>query len=102
LAVVVSAVVFTVRVVVPLLPGVTVRVDGLRLQVGRCTAPVGEFVSAQLRFMVPEYVLPAVRVVVVVTLAPGITAAGAGTWIETAETVTVAVPMEPLYAPFPP
>jgi hypothetical protein len=99
--VVVSAVVFTVRVVVPLWLDAIVRVDGLRLHVGRCTATMGELVRVQLRFMVPEYVLPAVRVVVVLTLAPGITPAGADTRIETAETVTVVVPLKLLYAPFP-
>jgi hypothetical protein len=53
-AVVEAAVVFTVSVDVPLPPEARVRLVGLSAQVGRLCAPVGEVVSEQLKFIVPE------------------------------------------------
>ena len=92
-AVVEAAVVFTVKTVVAFLPEVTVTVIGLRLQVGRLTAPEGEPVSEQVKFSVPEYVLPAEMVPVDVPLAPGIIGAGAAKAITACATVTEAVPL---------
>jgi hypothetical protein len=53
MAVVVAAVVFTVKTVVPLPPGMIVTLVGLKPQVGRLCALVGEPVSVQLKFIVP-------------------------------------------------
>jgi hypothetical protein len=53
-AVVEAAVVFTVKTVVALPPEAIVTLAGLRLQVGRLTAPDGELVSEQTRSNVPE------------------------------------------------
>jgi len=75
--------VFTVKTVVPLPPEASVTLVGFKLQVGRLCAPVGELVRAQVRFIVPENVLPAVSVAVADALAPGDTEDGAGTAITT-------------------
>jgi hypothetical protein len=48
-----AAVVFTVSTLVPVPPEVTATLAGFMVQVGRLCAPVGEVVSAQLRFRVP-------------------------------------------------
>jgi len=88
-----AAVVVTVRVVVLLPEAASVTLAGFRLQAGRLCAPEGLCVSAQVTFMVPEYVLPALSVTAAVALLPGATADGAGIDISTAETVTVAVPV---------
>ncbi len=53
-ALVVEAVVFTVKTVVALPPDVMVTLAGLRLQVGAFCAPVGEAVREQARLRVPE------------------------------------------------
>lgn len=88
--------VFTVKVLVPLPPDEIEIVAGFKLQVGRLCAPVGEPVSAQLKFIVPEYVLPAARVTMAVALAPGVTGDdGLGAEIITWETVMVVVALEP-------
>lgn len=92
-AVVEAAVVFTVKTVVPVPSDAIVTLAGFKLQVGRLCAPVGLPVRAQVRFIVPENVLPAVRVTVAVALAPGDTADGAGAVITAWETVTVLVPL---------
>jgi hypothetical protein len=65
---------------------------GLKLQVGRLSAPAGEEVSEQVNPMVPEYVLPVAIVAVVTEVAPAATGGAAGTVITTSETVTIAVP----------
>ena len=49
-----AAVVFAVKVVVPVPPDAIVTLAGLRPQVGRLTAPVGELVREQVTFIVPE------------------------------------------------
>jgi hypothetical protein len=49
-----AAVVERVRTEVALPPDLRLAVAGSRLQVGSPTAPVGDLVSAQARFMVPE------------------------------------------------
>lgn len=54
-----AAFVFMVTVVVVLPPAAIMTLAGLRLQAGRLCAPAGETARAQVRFMVPEYVLPA-------------------------------------------
>jgi hypothetical protein len=96
-----AAVVFTVKTVVPVPSDAIVTLAGFKLQVGRLCAPVGELVRAQVRFIVPENVLPAVRVTVPIALAPGDTADGAGTVITTCETVTAVVPLALAYVPSP-
>jgi hypothetical protein len=80
-----------------------VTLAGLKLQVGRLCAPVGELVRVQVIFIVPEYELPAVSVAVAVALAPGVIGDGdsAETEITTEETVTVVVPLEVLYVASP-
>jgi hypothetical protein len=55
----------------------------------------------QIRFIVPEYVLPAVRVTVPVALVPEETGAGADTAITTGETVTALAPFAVAYVPSP-
>jgi hypothetical protein len=96
-----AAVVFTVRTLFPLPPDAMVTLAGLRLQVGTLCAPEGEPVKAQLRFMVPEYVLPAVMVAVAVALAPAETGEGAGAVTTAWETVTVVVAFIPANIPSP-
>jgi hypothetical protein len=49
-----AAFVFTVKVVEALPPPEIVTLFGLRLQVGRFCAPVGDAMSAQLKLTVPE------------------------------------------------
>jgi len=66
---------------------------GLKLQVGRLCAPDGDAVSLQARLVVPEYVLPAKKVSVVVTLPPGATAGGGCAEITIWETVTTVLPV---------
>ena len=88
-----AAIVFMVNVAVALPPAASVTLAGFRLQVGRLCAPEGEVVSAHVRFMVPEYVLPAFRVAVVVALAPGAIEGGTVIDITTGTTVTVVVPV---------
>jgi hypothetical protein len=78
-------------VVVPFPLAAIVTLVGLNPQVGRLCAPAGDVVKAQVTFIVPEYLLPAVRVTVAVALAPGETADGVGIAINTGETVTVVV-----------
>jgi hypothetical protein len=53
-AVVEAAVVFTVNVVVPLPPEAMVTLAGFSAQVGRLSAPAGELVREQIKFIVPE------------------------------------------------
>ena len=88
-----AAVVFTVKVVVPLPPVAMVTLAGFRLQVGRLGASVGKAVRVQVRSIVPENVLPVVRVAVTVALDPGATEDGTGIAITNGEPVTVVVPL---------
>jgi len=88
------AVVEMVITVVPLPLPLRVSAVGFKLHVGRLTAPVGEAVNEQRRFMVPEYLLPAAKVAVAVALPPGETEAGAAIETVTSVTVTVVVPLE--------
>jgi len=60
----------TVNVAVALPAAANVRLAGFRVHVGRFCAPVGELVSAQVRFSVPLYVLPASTVSVAVPVPP--------------------------------
>jgi hypothetical protein len=92
-AVVDAAVVLTVKTVVAVPPEAIRTLDGFRLHVGRLTAPDGELVREQLKFSVPEYVLPAEMVPVEVPLAPGEIDAGAARAIVACATVTEAVPL---------
>jgi len=78
-----AAVVFTVSAVVPLAPVVSAMLAGFKLQVGKLCAPVGDRVRVQATFIVPAYVLLAVKVTVPVALAPGETGDGAGAAIPT-------------------
>lgn len=66
-----AAVVFTVSTAVPLPPAARFMLTGFKLHVGALCAPAGEAISEQVRFIVPEYVLPAVRVTFPVALDPG-------------------------------
>jgi hypothetical protein len=66
-----AAVVLTVKALVPLPPEASVTLVGLKLHVGSFCAPDGELVKVQVRFIVPEYVLPAERATDVVNPAPG-------------------------------
>jgi hypothetical protein len=54
IAVVLAAVVFIVKTLVPLPPAVRVTAAGTRVHVGRLLAPDGEVVSVQVRLTVPE------------------------------------------------
>ena len=54
MALVVEAVVFTVKTVVAFPPDLMMTLAGLRLQVGAFCAPVGEEVREQARLRVPE------------------------------------------------
>lgn len=98
-ALVAAAVVCTVSRLFPFPPVTRVTLVGFKLQVGRLCAPVGEFTRVQVRFIVPEYVLPAERVAVAVALDPVVTTDGDGTEIaiNTGETVTVVVPLAAAY-----
>ena len=78
-----AAVVWIVKVDVPLAPDESGTLAGFKLQVGRLCAPEGDDVKAQIRFMVPEYVLPAEIVTAAVPLLPGETAEGDRTVITT-------------------
>jgi hypothetical protein len=49
-----AAVVFTVSVDVPTPQEARATLAGFSTQVGRLTAPVGELVSEQLKFIMPE------------------------------------------------
>ena len=62
---------FTVSTAVPLPPAARFMLTGFRLHVGGLCAPAGEAIREQLRFIVPEYVLPAVKVTSPVALDPG-------------------------------
>ena len=73
-----AAVVCIVKTVVALPLDKIGTLVGFRLQVGRLCAPAGELVRVQVRFSVPENVLPAERVAVVVALFPAETGEGAG------------------------
>jgi hypothetical protein len=91
----VAAVVFTVTAEVTVPPEVKVTLAGFKAQVGRLCAPAGEPLKVQVRFIVPEYVLLAVKVAVAVVLAPGETGGGEEIVMVTGEAATVAVPLEP-------
>ena len=88
-----AAVVSTVRAEVLLVPGVRVTLVGFMLQVGRLCAPVGDDVRAQLRFIVPEYVLLPEKEIVELALLPGEIADGICPVDTTGDTVTVAMPL---------
>jgi hypothetical protein len=96
-----AAVVFTVKTLVPVPPEVIVTLAGFNLQVGRLFAPEGEAARVQVRFMVPAYVVLAVRVTVALALAPGETAGGVGALATTGKTATVVVPVAVAYIPSP-
>ena len=96
-AVVVVEVVKTVSVDVAVAFAATVSVVGFKLQVGRYCAPTGEPVRVQVRFIVPEYMLPAVRLTDAVAAPPGEIGAGAGTLIVTGSD-WVSGPMETVTA----
>lgn len=100
-AVFVAAVVCRVKVAVPFPLATIATLVGFKLQVGRLCAPEGELVNVQANFMVPEYVLPAERVVVAVAVAPGAMEAGVDAAIRTRETVTVVVWFTLLYVASP-
>jgi hypothetical protein len=86
-----AAVVVTVSTAVPLPPDAMFMLTGFRLHVGRPCAPAGEAIREQVRFMVPEYVLPAVRVTLPVALDPGETGDRGGTDITNGARVTTVV-----------
>jgi hypothetical protein len=94
-----AAVVCTVSRLFPFPLVTRVTLVGFTLQVGRLCAPVGEFTRVQVKFIVPEYVLPAERVAVEVALDPGVTTDGDGieAVIKMGETVTVVVPLAAAY-----
>jgi hypothetical protein len=75
----VVGVVCTVRVEVAVALAATIIVDGVKLQAGRYCAPTGELVSVQVRFMVPEYLLPAATLTTAVVALPGDTGGGVET-----------------------
>jgi hypothetical protein len=56
-----AALVFTVSTAVPFPPAARFMLAGVRLQVGRLCAPGGEAIREQAIPIVPEYVLPALR-----------------------------------------
>jgi hypothetical protein len=86
-----AAVVVTVSTAVPLPPDARLTVAGFRLQAGRLCAPDGEAVREQVRLMVPEYVLPAIRVTLPVALDPGETGDNGSTDITNGARVTTVV-----------
>lgn len=86
-----AAVVFTVNVEVPLPPDDRVTLVGFKLHVGKLCAPVGEVVRLQDRFIVPVYVLPALRVTVAVAVDPGVMGEGAEIPVTTGATTTLVV-----------
>ncbi len=100
-AVVLAAVVVTVSVELPFAPAARVTLVGFIPQVGTLCAPVGDEVRAQVRFIVPEYVLPTEKEIVELALPPGEIADGACPVATTGETVTVAVPLFERYVPSP-
>ena len=97
-----AVVVRTVRVVVPLLPEMIVMLAGFKPQVGRLCAPLGELARVQLRFIVPEYVLPAKSVAVPVTPVPGGTGVRLPNVMATCETDTLVFPVNVSYVESPP
>ena len=86
--------VVTLAVVVPVPPAVSAMLDGLTLQVGGLCARLGDEVSVQVRFIVPEKVVPAESATAEVAIAPGETATGVCAVAMTWETVTLAVPVD--------
>jgi hypothetical protein len=90
-----AAVVFTVSTVDPVAPALTVTLAGLRLHVGKLCAPVGELTSVQLIFIVPEQLLPVLRVTFVFVLPPGETPDGVAAEITTCTMVILADPLDP-------
>jgi hypothetical protein len=86
-----AAVVVTVSTAVPFPPDARLMLTGFRLHVGKPWAPAGEAIREQVRFMVPEYVLPAVRVTLPVALDPGETGDRGSTDITNGATVTTVV-----------
>lgn len=97
IAVLLAALVVTVKTLVPLPPAVRVTVGGARVQVGRLLAPAGDVVSVQVRSTVPEYVLPADRGRFTVPWAPGTIAGSVPPETTNGNTVTVDVPVSTLY-----
>ena len=95
------AVVFTSNSLVALPPAVIVTFAGFKLQTGRSCAPNGDAARVQVMFMVPEYVLLAENVMTPVALDPGLTADGEAAVITTCETVTLTVPVVPIYVASP-
>lgn len=77
------AFVVTVTVAEPLLDEGRVMLAGFKLQAGRLCAPVGELVRAQDRLTFPEYVALVVRVTVIVSVAPAMSADGMGSEMAT-------------------
>lgn len=88
------AVVCTVTIVFPLWPGVIARLVGLKLQVGKLCALLGDAERAQLKFIVPEYELFPVIVAVAVSFVPGEPSDTSPSVIATCVTETFALPVE--------
>src|SRR5579859_292170 len=65
-----AALVFTVSTAVPLPPAARFRLAGFRLHVGRLCAPAGEAIREHAIPIVPEYVLPALRLMFPLPLDP--------------------------------
>jgi hypothetical protein len=86
-----AGVVVTVSTAVPLPPDARFMLPGFRLHVGRPCAPAGEAIGEQVKFRVPEYVLPAVRVTLPVALDPGETGDRGSTDITNGARVTTVV-----------
>jgi hypothetical protein len=87
----VAPVVFTVSTAVPLPPAARFMLAGLNPHVGTLSAPAGEAVMEHFRFIVPEYVLPAVRVMPPAAADPGDTEEKGAIAIANGATVTTVV-----------
>jgi hypothetical protein len=98
---VLAAVVCAVNTALVVPPDVTVTLAGFKLQVGRLCALEGLAVRVQVRFIVPEYVLPAEMVAVAVVLDPGETGDGVETAMAACDVVTVVVPLALAYVASP-
>jgi sulfite reductase beta subunit-like hemoprotein len=86
-----AGVVFTVSMAVPLPPAARFMLTGFRLHVGGLCAAAGEALREQVRFIVPEYVLPAIRATFAVALDPGETGERGSADITNGATVTTVV-----------
>ena len=86
-----AAVVLTVSTAVALPPDARFMLTGFRLHVGSPCAPAGDAIREQVRFIVPEYVLPAIKVTLPVALDPGETGDKGSTDITNGARVTTVV-----------